>query len=114
MSTYQGREIPSLKYFIKPFQCKIWTNYVSDPGYGVKIYLGAENAIIDGNIINPENPDIVITKDDPINIQATFGVVRDLYRPPVVVLQSAGCSPFDSHCTPTTNPIVYISCDLTK
>ena len=113
MSVYDRPEVPTLKHFIKPFHCKIWTDYEATPGYGIIVRAQALNAQFDGNEY-PWSDCRILTKDEPINLQVTFGIVKRVYDPlPFIDVENNGCSPFDSHCTPTTKPVVYISCNLT-
>lgn len=103
------------KYFVKPFICKIWTNYQGDPGFGIKISLQYQNARLEGTY--PQNKTFIINKDSPQEYYTVFGIVTSLYDPgPVINLMSTGCSPYDSHCPDPQHPkpitIVYESCSL--
>lgn len=112
MSTYQKVKVPTMKHFIKPFQCKIWTNYEGDTGYGVKIVVMSVNAIVKGTYPN-ERTTIILTKDNPLVFDASFGIVKNLYGAiSSTWVTDYGCSPFDSHCTTTANSIIYESCNL--
>lgn len=111
ISWYQQDKIPTMKHFIKPFHCKIWTNYIGDPGYGIKIDIGSGNVRLEGSYANMSNKPMILTKDHPINLYATFGIIEDDYKLPLTALENQRCSPYDSHCRPD-KAIIYEECDL--
>lgn len=109
----QHKQFPTMKYFIKPFDCKIWTNYEGDPGFGVKVTVYSMNTDLTGNY--PVIKSFILAKDDPLELYATFGIVSSLYNEkPIVYTTNNGCSPFDSHCKIGDPPTIYESCALTN
>jgi hypothetical protein len=106
-------QYPTMKYFIKPFKCKIWTNYEGDPGFGVKIEVYGNNGSFDGNY--PQVKTYILTKDNPLELYVTYGIVTDVYNPGLIAFtENHGCSPLDSKCKIGDPPTIYESCSLTS
>ena len=108
---HQNFNFPTMKYYIKPFHCKIWTNYVGDNGFGIKILVASTCKNLQGTY--PAYRFIILTKKQPLEYYVKFGVIKNLYQTPYIAMSSYGCSPFDSHCTSKADTTVYETCDLT-